>query len=276
MLFVFQFIAQNLVQNLAFAYPTNDEIIGQVEKTLLFDKDSRESVNFYKTDSDKKTSSVINKKSDSKESENNDLKVTLIEDNRSSDDLRQKEKMAYNYSLIGQYEVSIQLLKSVLQKEPNNSYSNFALASIYQKIGQNRQAKQIYFELLKTDIDNKEQVITNLLLIIAEQSPREAIATVKRLIAQSPDKDYLFDIAGQAYEKIGDLENSMQMFKKAYEINNDNPKYAYNLAVVCDKSKKYRLAFDYYDKSLDTSSDKKKEIPVEQIKLRIQQLRQLI
>lgn len=263
---------------------SNTDIINRIEKSLVFDKDSREVIDFYKTDKSKKKSVASidklekqdsSKKDSESEPKDENLKITVVDDKKDFSDFREKENMAYNYALIGQYEVSIQLLKSVLEKDPNNSYDKFALATIYQKIGQNRQAKKLYYELLKNDIDNKEEVIFNLLNIIADQSPREAIATTRRLILQNPNKDYLFSIAGQAYEKLGDYQNSLKMFDFAHDLNKKNIRYTYNLAVVNDKLKNYQEAYDLYKKVAE-NSDKHTDIPLEKVKIRIEQIKPII
>ena len=270
---------------------SNGDIINRIEKSLVFDKESREIIDFYKTDTSKKksaasfdklgkdqtkNSALIGNKPDEEEDDDDEsLKITVVDPKKDSSDLREKEKMAYNYALIGQYEVSIQLLKAVLAQEPENQYASFALATIYQKVGQARQAKKIYYELLKKDVDNKEEVIFNLLNIIADESPREAIATTRRLILQNPQKDYLYNVAGQAYDKLGDYVNSEKMFDNAYDLNNKNIRYAYNLAVANDKLKNHQKAYDLYKKVVE-KHEKQSDIPLEMVKNRLEQLKQIL
>ena len=126
----------------------SDEIAKEIEKSLLFDQESYQRMNFYKKPNLRKTEFEIvsgekkEKLSESKNADNEEkskkavAEVIIYEPKEDESLLREQEKFAYNAILIGQYEVAIELYKKILQKEPKNNQVKFALAVAYQNIKQ--------------------------------------------------------------------------------------------------------------------------------------------
>jgi Flp pilus assembly protein TadD len=191
-------------------------------------------------------------------------------------DIRQKERLAYNSAAIDQHEVAITLYKEVIAAEPNNSYAKFSLAVIYQKLGQFRQAKTLYYQLLKTAPDIYQEVITNLLTILIEESPKEAAYLLSRLANENSQSDYIAAQAAIAYERIKEHTRAIIMIKKAIELAPDNLLYKYNLAVMYDKAEKSKEAVEAYNlllRNYRQNDDKQQEIPIEQVQSRIKTLK---
>ena len=84
------------------------------------------------------------------------MNIVLVDKVKIDKDVREKEKLAYNSVLVGQYEIAIQMYKEILQKEPQNLYAKYSLGVVYQRLAQNKQSKNIYYDLLKGDAENKD------------------------------------------------------------------------------------------------------------------------
>ncbi len=241
---------------------SNSEVISKIEKTLVFDDDVRNQINFYSNDNSKKHSDFkIDKQEDNK------LDIIVTKSKIDNFSIREKEKMAYNAALIDQHEVAINLYKEVLKKEPENNYAKLALATSYQKLNQFAQAKQYYYELLDAQSGDKEFIIANLLAIMSQESPRESIYLINKLVRQNPKSAFILASAATAYERIGDYENAILMLERAIVIDETRIDYQYNLAIIYDKNKNYEKASKLYSKIIKSNySDY--QIPIAQVKER--------
>lgn len=276
---VFLIFSEGLVQN-SFAQNSelNDSIVKEIESTLLFDEKSNEEVKFYKkNNSDKKSDLVINRGGSSAKASSVSIKMDIADVKVGSFGIREKEKTAYNASLIEQYEVAIKLYKDVLVSEPNNAYAKFSLAVLYQKIGQLSQAKTLYQDLLKNDPANKEDIIGNLLAILIDESPKDAIYLLSHLATQNPESSYIAAQSALAYDKVQNYEQAVNMLKKAISLQPERVDYKYNLAVTYDKMGDYLKALEAYSdviKTYDSSSHQLTSI--DQIKKRVESIKSIL
>ena len=118
------------------------EAVDQIQKTLLFsDKASRvravkkESLNIDHSDNQ------FNK---------SDINILITDpSSKTNQQVEQKQKLAHSALVAGQYEVAVELYKQILKSDPKNKYASFSLATCYHKLGQYKQAKTIYYQLLK-------------------------------------------------------------------------------------------------------------------------------
>jgi tetratricopeptide (TPR) repeat protein len=255
-------------------FVSTTDIVKEIEKTLLFDKDSREQVDFYK--SKKTRSSDFNMVAGNPESApqaNSAIAISVTDAKSENMDLAEKQKIAYNAVLIGQYEVAIEIYKKVLAADPTDTYSKFSLAIVYQKIGQFRQAKTLYHELLKTNPANQEEIIGNLLAILVEESPRDAIYLLSRLTVQNPKSSYILAQAAMAYDKIKNYDQAIALLEKAIALEPSNLGYKYNLAVIYDKMSNYEKALDLYANVAKNSASDNPLVPFDQVRKRIESIR---
>ncbi len=254
-------------------YVSTSDVVKEIEKTLIFDKSSREQVDFYQKKNTTKKSDINidagNGMSDRKSPSSSQMSVVVADAKKGNINLREKEQLAYNSVLIGQYEVAIELYKQVLKAEPNNNYSKFALATVYQKIGQFRQAKTIYYQMLKSGAENQNEVVGNLLDILIEDSPQDATYLLSRLVVQNPDSANLFAYAGIAYSKVKNYDQATSMLQKAITLDSANLDYKYNLAVIYDKTEQYEKAVDLYSQVIREYSNDNQTVPLDQVKKRV-------
>jgi Flp pilus assembly protein TadD len=240
-------------------YIRTNDVIKEIEKSLLFDKRSKEKIDFYYNQNSKRKSdfTIGNSENNIHSDSRSKVDIFIFEPKEGGINNKEKEKLAYNAVLVSQYEVAIDLYKQILKSEPNNQYAKFSLAAVYQKIGQYNQAQLIYRELLKSDPVNKEEIINNLLAILIENSPRESVYLLNRLVLQNPDSPEVLAQSAIAYDKIEDYEKAITNLEKAVHLDPQNLVYKYNLAIIYDKASKYENALSFYravEKEYNTSN----------------------
>ncbi len=257
-------------------YVTTTDLVKEIEKTLLFDKSSRQQLDFYKQKEviKKKENNLAIKHDDRESDRSAEIDIVVVDSNKTVNaDARIKEKMAYNAALVGQYEASVELYKQVIALEPDNLYAKFSLAVVYQKLGQNRQAKTSYYGLLKSDVDNKEEIVGNLLTILVAESPKDAFYLLSRLVIENPQSSYILSQAALAYDKIKSYDRATELLERAVANDPTCVEYKYNLAVLYDKRSDYANAIDAYSEVVRLSNGVEQNIPLDQIKNRIEFIR---
>lgn len=252
-------------------YVSTNDVVKEIERTLIFDKSSRQQIDFYKKKNLSRKSDIdIEAGNDEKSTSSVKIDMVVADSKVGSASLREKEQIAYNSVLIGQYEVAIELYKQVLEKERDNSYSKFALATVYQKIGQFRQAKTLYYQMLKSGVENQEEVVGNLLDILIEDSPQDATYLLSRLAVQNPDSPNILAFAALAYNKAKNHDQAISLMQKAITLDSENVDYKYNLAVIYDQTEQYSKALDLYSEVVRKYSDVNQSVPIDQVKKRIE------
>jgi tetratricopeptide (TPR) repeat protein len=261
---------------------SNSDISREIEKNLLFDKSTQEKFDVYNNEYgenlvDKPTmGEAPTKDEEEKKYTPEEMSIVLVDKVKIDKDIREKEKLAYNSVLVGQYEIAIEIYKEILQKEPKNLYAKYSLAVVYQRLNQFKQAKNIYYELLRGDAENKDEVINNIIAILIEESPREAIYLLNRLTIQNPQKHFLFASMALAYEKISDYELAIKNYVKALELDYTNVNYRYNLGVLYDQNKEYEKALEMYANVVKNNDNSNSEIAIDSVKRRIEKIKQII
>ncbi len=260
----------------------NSDLTREIEKSLLFDKSDNEKFDVYNNEygtnlvDTPSMGSLPEKDEEEKKYTPEEMSIVMVDKVKIDKDLREKEKLAYNSVLIGQYEIAIEIYKEILQKEPKNLYAKYSLAVVYQRLNQFKQAKNIYYELLKGDAENKDEVINNIIAILTEESPREAIYMLTRLTIQNPERHYLFASIALAYEKISDYNSAIKNYTKALELDYGNINYCYNLGVLYDQNKEYEKALEMYSNVVKNNDSSNRDIALDSVRRRIEKIKQMI
>ncbi len=244
--------AESLQKNLS-----NNDIIREVEKTLLFSDAEKSKTELMQRQLNQK--SDFNIVAGEKNYDKNDAIIINIKETKKVVDVdtRTKEKMAYNATLNGQYEVAIELYKQVIVSEPDNNYALLSLATIYQKVGQLRQAKTIYYTLLQNNPENKEEIVSNILSTLSAESPRDSLYLLVRLSTSNPQSPYILVQTALAYSGVKNYEKASDLLLKAIALDPDRLDYKYNLAIIYDKAGNYNKAFASYQEVIHGYDDNK-------------------
>jgi tetratricopeptide (TPR) repeat protein len=251
---------------------TNSQIMSDIEKSLMFDKESKEAMNFYSKDKSIKEINVVDQKTGKEKS----FEILVIDQKPNAIEMRKKEKLAYNSALVDQDEVALELFKQILEKEPDNKYVKFSMAVIYQKLGQFQESKNLYHKLLQENPDNSEQIISNLFSILIDESPKEALYLLERLAKQNPKSSEILAKAALAYEKLSDRKNAIKSLERAINLDPKTVEYKYNLAVMYDKNNQLSDAFSLYSEVISMSDSAKSSISISDVEERRDYLKKIL
>lgn len=183
----------------------------------------------------------------------NEISISTKED-RAKKGFNVKEKMdsAYKALLSGQVSAAISIYKEVLDKDPDNKNALFGLATAYHKNAQYSQAREIYTKVLKKDPNNKE-VLNNFLVLVAEESPDNALIELKKLERINSDFSPIPAQIGMIYLKMERPDQAERYFRRAVILSPDNVVYKYNLAITSDRLGKDDQAKRLYKEILDAA-----------------------
>lgn len=161
---------------------------------------------------------------------------------------------AYNALFFGQQEAAMALYKQVLSRNKNNKSALFGLATIYQRNKNNAEARAIYTRLLSQDPSDQD-ALNNFLMLVAEESPEEALVELKRLEAINPEFSPLPAQIAMIYARLGKTKKAVRSLNKALVMSPNNHTYRYNLAVLYDGAGATQQAVTLYKELLAASRD---------------------
>jgi len=147
------------------------------------------------------------------------------------------------------------LLRTVLERSPNNMTAMSILAMLLQTTGRQTESASLYRRILDLDPDNAI-AINNLAWILCEDQkrPEEALALVQKGLAIAPQYLDLIDTRGMAYYRVGEFEKAAQDFTTCIELYPTGaPAKAashFHLARALDKLGQTAKAIEQLDKAL--------------------------
>lgn len=158
---------------------------------------------------------------------------------------------AYEALQQGDLERARDLYQQVLLAEPRNVDALLGLGAIAWKEGRIEEAGQRYQRVLELEPRNP-YAQAGLIAIIGGADPQASESRLRQLIAREPSA-FLYFTLGNLYADQGQWPGAEQAYFQAYQLQPDNPDYAFNLAVGLEHIGQIRPALDYYRKALDLS-----------------------
>lgn len=142
---------------------------------------------------------------------------------------------AYRSLLRGDYHTALNTYESILELDPQNLQALLGRATALHKLRRLEDAESAYERVLGMDPGN-QQALTNVLAIIAEGSPREALARLRDLERSAPTFSPVAAQLGLVYGRIGMTEAAIASMSRAVALEPTNLLYRYNLAILLDHS----------------------------------------
>jgi tetratricopeptide (TPR) repeat protein len=146
------------------------------------------------------------------------------------------------------------LYRGVLQADAQNVDAVLGLATIAARRGNAQQAIGFYEQALRLEPRNSAAQ-AGLIDIIGQADPQLSETRLKQLIAREPSA-FLYFSLGNLYARDGAWPAAQAAYFQAYNLQPDNPDYAYNLAIGLEHLEQPKLALTYYRKALDLSFKK--------------------
>lgn len=157
-----------------------------------------------------------------------------IEIRKANPNLNAYLEEAYNNLMAGRYEIAAGFYQETLKMEPKNEAALFGLATTYQKLGQNEQARDYYARLLAFNPTHRE-ALNNFMVLVGEEAPQSAVGELIRMEQQNPDFSPIPAQLGILYTKLGEYRQAVVKLLRAVSLSPENLSYKYNLAIALDK-----------------------------------------
>ena len=161
---------------------------------------------------------------------------------------------AYDALQSGEYARAKGLYEQVLQAEPRSMDALLGLGAIALNESRIDDASRYYQRVLELDPRNS-YAQAGLISIVGGADLQASESRLKQLIARDPSA-FLYFSLGNLQAEQGQWPSAQQAYYQAYQMQQDNPDYAFNLAIGLEHLGQNRLALDYYRKALDLSFKK--------------------
>jgi len=152
---------------------------------------------------------------------------------------------AYNALIAGQTDIAVGIYKRVLDNDVNNKNALFGLATTYHRAGQIDLARPMYARLLAIDPNNSDG-LNNFLVLLADESPEQALQELLKLVRVNPQYSALPAQIAVIYQRLGYYDQAGDYMQRAIGMAPENLTYRYNYAIMLDKQHKYEEAAEMY------------------------------
>lgn len=147
------------------------------------------------------------------------------------------------------YEIAVKYYKQALKVKKDDNFAKLALATTYHLLGQYRQAKPLYVELLDV-YPNSEQIVSNLLSIIIQESPYEAIYIFPTFANKYTNSALIQAQTSVAFANLERNKEAKMYLYRAMALDPNNVEYKYNMAILLDKTNSKGEAQNLYNEVL--------------------------
>ena len=172
----------------------------------------------------------------------------------------------------GEYDSASKAYNKVLQREARNRDALLGIAAVSVRRGETEKARENYLELLELDpLDPYAHA--GLASIAQTEGASLSESRLKQLIEKQPDGAHLQFVLGNLYAQQDKWPQAQQAYFSAWQGDNENADYAFNLAVSLDHLKKYNEAERFYQSSLNLAHNRKTGFSVDAVENRLQLLR---
>lgn len=235
-IFYFTSIYSLFLSCVCFAENTNSlGVVQKVEENLIYSKEVEKpqdpgEIIIKKGGWDESTTTTLDNVTANKN--NSPISAEVVKQKEDKEIIAMKRK-AFDAMNFNQYEVAVKIYKEILEKDKNDAYANLGLATAYQYLSQSPQAKPLLIQATK-DFPTDQQIAANLLSIVIDESPYEAVYLVSSIADQNKTSPIFQAQASLAYTRVKNYDKAMEYIEKAIKLDDTNLEYQYNLAVLYD------------------------------------------
>ena len=165
-----------------------------------------------------------------------------------------------------------QLYRLALAENPEQRDALLGAAATSTSLGNYEDAISLYRQRLSID-PSDTYARAGLLALASNASTRDEVSQeVDAMLRDNPDSAHLHFLKGVGLAAELDWQNAQTAFYDAYRLSNDNPDYAYNLAISLDHLNQSGLARAYYERALALSVTRKPNFDLAAAQQRISEL----
>ncbi|MFY9691420.1 MAG: tetratricopeptide repeat protein [Candidatus Acidiferrales bacterium] len=137
--------------------------------------------------------------------------------------------------------------QAILKIDPTDTYSALWLARLYRFENRHTEAEQVLRGLIQREPDNGPALEQLSQLLIDEGRSQEAIDLLTRSAGDSASPD-IYDLLGDAYTQAKDYPKAEDAYRKAIELDPDDPGHRHGLAQALLSENKYAEALEQFKK----------------------------
>lgn len=168
-----------------------------------------------------------------------------IEVRRADVNVHEYLEQGYDNLLAGREAIAAGYYNEALNAAPRNELALFGLATTYQRMGRNDEARELYGKLLAQNPTHRE-ALNNFMALISHEAPQEAIVELEKLESENPDFSPIPAQLGVVYNQLGMRDMAVKKLARALQLEPANISYKYNLAVTLDSMGHAKEAAELY------------------------------
>lgn len=154
---------------------------------------------------------------------------------------------------LGRFDAAQEMYDTLYNLNPRDGRVLMGRAVLFQRMGQTDRAISAYEELLNVDPDNAEAIV-NLAGLVRKEHPAVALSKLIDMRQAHPNNPYVTAQLGVAYADSGNAEEALKYLGLAANLQPDNPKHYFNMAVVADRAGNIQKAVQYYEHALEVDA----------------------
>jgi tetratricopeptide (TPR) repeat protein len=140
---------------------------------------------------------------------------------------------------------AVEQFEAILKIDPTDEYSALWLARLYRFENRHDDAEKVLRSIVARDSENEAALEQLSQLLIDEGRSQEAIDLLTQSAGDSASPD-LYDLLGDAYTQGKDFAKAEAAYRKAIELDPDDPGHRHGLAQALLSEDKYEQALEQY------------------------------
>jgi tetratricopeptide (TPR) repeat protein len=161
-----------------------------------------------------------------------------------------------------------QLYEQILELDKNNLDALLGKASLVAKSGDAAGATRLYGRVLELE-PNDSVARSALASLRTFVDPEGQESNLRNLLAKDPTQPSLLFALGNTLAAQGRWSEAQTVYFQAYSGDNQQPDYAFNLAISLERIRQNSLALNYYRSALELTQKKSARFKVDQVRQRI-------
>jgi tetratricopeptide (TPR) repeat protein len=163
---------------------------------------------------------------------------------------------------------AMQLYDQILELDKNSLDALLGKASLHAKNGDVPAATRLYSRVLELE-PNDSAAKTALASLRTSVDPEGQESNLRNLLAKDPTEPSLLFALGNSLAAQGRWSEAQAVYFQAYSGDNQQPDYAFNLAISLERLRQNSLALNYYRSALELTQTKSARFKVELARQRI-------
>jgi tetratricopeptide (TPR) repeat protein len=140
---------------------------------------------------------------------------------------------------------AVEQLEQIMRLDPKDEESALWLAHLYRLRGESSKAENVLHGLLSRNPNDEAVAGQEAELLLEQNRAQEAISLLEGIVKRSPS-GHLADTLGAAYSQLHDFSSAEQAYRKAIELEADEPDHYRGLAEALSSQAKFADALAQY------------------------------